>query len=138
MKLTNVFQSLTNPMFNRYPPGHKIMQDNFDFFKYAGIHRSVFLYSTPRSYIEDISVSPSVVGTTGSLSYTINSVIVGTGTVAVALVDKQNQVVATGSAAVGNLQVTNAKLWWPYTMVANASDAGYLYTLRVSTIVLTT
>ena len=28
----------------------------FDFFNYAGIHRSVKLYTTPKAYISDISV----------------------------------------------------------------------------------
>jgi beta-glucuronidase len=114
---------------DNYPPDYTVMEDNFDFFKYAGIHRSVILYTTPSSYIEDISVTPGVTGTTGSLAYSVN--VIGTGTVSVQLLDKQGVVVASGPSASGTLQVPNAKLWWPYTMVKNASDAGYLYTLQV-------
>ena len=36
---------------------------NFDFFNYAGIHRSVWLYTTPKEYIEDVTVVPAVDGT---------------------------------------------------------------------------
>jgi beta-glucuronidase len=28
----------------------------FDFFNYAGIHRSVLLYTTPQTYVNDIAV----------------------------------------------------------------------------------
>jgi beta-glucuronidase len=114
---------------DNYPPNYSVMEDNFDFFKYAGIHRSVLLHTTPSSYIEDITVTPEVTGTTGSLIYSVN--VVGTGTVSLQLIDKQGTVVATGASASGTLQVPNAKLWWPYTMMTNASDAGYLYTLQV-------
>jgi beta-glucuronidase len=33
------------------PPGYA-----FDFFNYAGIDRSVILYSTPSAYIEDVTI----------------------------------------------------------------------------------
>ncbi len=107
------------------------MSDNFDFFKYAGIHRDVVLYTTPRSYVEDISVTPAVAGTTGSLAYSISIVTEGTGTetINVDLVDRNGTTVTTASGDSGNLVVNNARLWWPYTM--NASDPGYLYTLKV-------
>ena len=41
---------------------------NFDFFNYAGIHRSVVLYTTPKEYIEDVTVVPAVDGT---VQYTV-------------------------------------------------------------------
>lgn len=44
----------------------KVMQSyTFDFFNYAGIHRSVFLYSTPQVYIEDVIVNTDIQGLTG-------------------------------------------------------------------------
>ncbi|ODN06660.1 Beta-glucuronidase [Orchesella cincta] len=116
---------LTYKTGEKYPPNHFIMESNFDFFNYAGIHRSVVLYTTPRSYIDDITV------TTGSVTYSIVVVTEGTATVSVTLRDKEGAVAAQGSTASGTLQVPNAKLWWPYTMVGNASDAGYLYSLEV-------
>lgn len=38
--------------------GPKTIQSyTFDFFNYAGIHRSVFLYTTPVVYIDDVDVT---------------------------------------------------------------------------------
>ena len=36
------------------------MDENFDFFNYAGLHRPVKIYSTPRDYVEDIVIVPNV------------------------------------------------------------------------------
>ena len=36
------------------------VDENFDFFNYAGLHRPVKIYSTPRDYIEDIVIVPEV------------------------------------------------------------------------------
>jgi beta-glucuronidase len=124
---------LVHKVGEQYPPNHVIQQDNFDFFKYAGIHRSVLLYTTPSSFVDDITVTPTVTGPTGAtLGYSV--LIVGTGSVSVALVDKAGLTVATGTGLSGSLTVTNAKLWWPYAMAAEAGvDPGYLYTLKVPT-----
>jgi hypothetical protein len=51
--------------------------------------------------------------------------------VSVKLLDKTGATVAVSEGAVGLLNVKNAKLWWPFTMVENDADAGYLYTLVV-------
>uniref|UniRef100_A0AAY4EP54 Beta-glucuronidase n=1 Tax=Denticeps clupeoides TaxID=299321 RepID=A0AAY4EP54_9TELE len=40
----------------RYPSGYFVQSTHFDFFNYAGIHRSVLLYTTPKVYIDDITV----------------------------------------------------------------------------------
>jgi beta-glucuronidase len=46
--------------------GNKSVQHyKFDFFNYAGIHRPVVLYTTPRVYIDDISVNTDVNDDTG-------------------------------------------------------------------------
>lgn len=121
-------------MKNRYPPDHFIMTDNFDFFKYAGIHRSVVLYTTPTSHIDDITVTTDVTGNVGSVTYKIDAITQGpSATVNVILYDKEGVSVAESSGTTETLQVNNANLWWPYTMVRNVSDAGYLYTLEVKT-----
>ena len=45
----------------RYPPGYFIQNLQFDFFNYAGIHRRVRLYTTPKNdHVDDISIVPSV------------------------------------------------------------------------------
>lgn len=40
---------------------------NFDFFNYAGIHRSVLLYTTPKAYVDDITVVTDFTDSTGNL-----------------------------------------------------------------------
>jgi hypothetical protein len=46
--------------------GTRIIQSyTFDFYNYAGIHRPVYLYTTPSIYIDDISVHTGIRGDTG-------------------------------------------------------------------------
>jgi len=65
----------------RVPPGNIPHQDefrhpypdvNFDFFPYGGIHRPVYLFSTPRSYIEDITAVTQIEGNNGIVDYRID------------------------------------------------------------------
>lgn len=43
-----------------YPKGYFVQDTSFDFFNYAGLHRSVVLYTTPTTYIDDITVITNV------------------------------------------------------------------------------
>ncbi len=43
-----------------YPEGYFEQQIGFDFFNYAGIQRAVKLYTTPTTYIDDITVVTSL------------------------------------------------------------------------------
>ena len=54
---------------NLYPKGFAETQQNFDFFNYAGIDRSVHLYGIPQTYISDINILTSVKDTTGVIEY---------------------------------------------------------------------
>lgn len=47
----------------------------------------------------------------------------------VSILDKDEEVISTGSSSEGALQVPKAKLWWPYLM---SETPGYQYTLKVS------
>lgn len=38
-----------------------------DFFNYAGIHRSVKIYTTPKVYIDDITIVTGIQGTNGNI-----------------------------------------------------------------------
>lgn len=49
----------------RYPEGFFVQNIYFDFFNYAGIHRSVLLYTTPKAYVDDITVVTDFVDNTG-------------------------------------------------------------------------
>lgn len=46
---------------------------NFDFFNYAGIQRSVLLYTTPKAYVDDITVVTDFMDSTGKLSLSDSS-----------------------------------------------------------------
>ncbi|KAF5308074.1 hypothetical protein FQR65_LT06449 [Abscondita terminalis] len=110
--------------------GNKLIQTyTFDFFNYAGIHRSVLLYTTPFYYIDDITVFTDVSGTTGLVYYNIIYTKAEGITCGVTLLDKHGNKVA-GADGYGEdaLKVPDAKLWWPYLM---HEEPGYLYTLQV-------
>ena len=44
-------------------PPHPRTAPTLTFSTYAGIHRPVWLYTTPKEYIEDVTVVPAVDGT---------------------------------------------------------------------------
>jgi beta-glucuronidase len=92
-----------------------------DFYNYAGLARSVWLYSVPATHITDVTVNTSYAGTTGKVSYSVE--LEGGADVAVVLKDESGTVVATGSGASGELSIENVQLWQP--------GAAYLYRLTV-------
>ncbi|KAI5719831.1 hypothetical protein M8J76_015583 [Diaphorina citri] len=128
----------------------QIQAYTFDFFNYAGIHRSVHLYTTPTVYIDDITIQTDVKedgttdvkedGTTGVIHYNITygGTIPSSGggepvQCIVDLLDRNGNYVIrknrnfVNSGLSGTIEVPNARLWWPYLM---NSEAGYLYTLQ--------
>lgn len=96
-------------------------QGLFDFFNYAGIHRPVKLYTTPTTYVEDVTVVTDYTETVGKIYYKID--IVGTADVTVRLYDETDQLVAEAIGAEGSLEVQDVKLWQPLN--------AYLYNLVV-------
>ncbi|XP_055594703.1 beta-glucuronidase isoform X2 [Uranotaenia lowii] len=107
----------------------------FDFFNYAGIHRSVMLYTVPRVFIRDVAVKTNLEGEKGVLHYVVET-NVNTGhdqQVTVKLLDRNGTVVAVdevnGPLLQGELAVNNVKPWWPYLM---HEEPGYLYNLEVT------
>ncbi|ODM98568.1 Beta-glucuronidase [Orchesella cincta] len=144
--------SIFRPTATRYPPGYFTLNYNFDFFNYAGIHRPVYLYTTPTSYIDDITVSTNLQEDgTALVIYNIETVRASAAlfhndvnfgwiptvnqdglSIVVRLEDKSGNIVATGTHGIGYLSVPNATLWWPFSMVKKDEQAGYLYTMVVS------
>ena len=117
-----------------YPPNFYQQNINFDFFNYAGIHRSVVLYTVPsNTYIDDLTVVTSYLSQDHSvavLSYEIK--VKGDSNkdpkCGIALSNRAGHVVAMNyTTCKGTLQITNPRLWWPYTMKDN--DYGYLHEL---------
>src|SRR2546426_321441 len=62
---------------DRYPKNFYETEVTFDFFNYAGIHRSVQLYAIPSVHIDDITVTAEAVdysGSTGEIHYSVKKV----------------------------------------------------------------
>ena len=99
---------------------------NFDFFNYAGIHRPVKIYTTPKNYISDITLVSNLNGDNGVIDYSVD--LNGTGEVKVSFVDEEGNTVATALGSTGVLNVKNVKLWEPlkaylYNVVVELTDA---------------
>lgn len=84
---------------------------NFDFFNYAGISRPVKIYTTPKSYIRDITLTPAIEGDIAQVAYRIDTE--GNGDVTVTVRDEEGRTVATAAGASGLLTIKNARLWEP-------------------------
>jgi beta-glucuronidase len=94
-----------------------------DFYNYAGLHRSIHLYSTPQVRVEDITVVTGFEGTTGSVDYRVE--LAGEGAAAhsvrVRVLDAAGAEVATADGAEGSVAIPGVVLWQP--------GKGYLYRL---------
>ncbi|XP_037125695.1 beta-glucuronidase [Syngnathus acus] len=112
----------------KYPDGFFVQNTNFDFFNYAGIHRPVLLYTTPKVYIDDITVVTDFLDSTGLVKYKISVQNAVEATIKVTLMDKNRHCVASSSESSGVLKFTDVQLWWPYLMHDNSA---YLYSLEV-------
>ncbi|XP_052862804.1 beta-glucuronidase [Anopheles cruzii] len=120
--------------------GSELVQSyTFDFFNYAGIHRSVVLYTVPRVYIRDVAVHTGH-GADGE-GHVHYQVLTGGSTpnetidalhVTVKLYDRNGTLVSTDVAKgklEGSATIPEAKLWWPYLM---DPEPGYLYTMEIT------
>lgn len=91
---------------------------NFDFFNYAGLQRPVKIYTTPRTYIEDVTVVSDI---SGQVTYSIKKV--GNANVKVKAIDESGNEVASAVGEEGEFFIENVRLWEPLN--------AYLYTLVV-------
>ncbi|KAM8742084.1 beta-glucuronidase-like [Acanthopagrus schlegelii] len=112
----------------KYPEGFFVQYIYFDFFNYAGIHRPVLLYTTPKAYVDDITVVTDFLDNTGLVKYKVSVQGAATGTIKVTLKDKDGRSVASSSKPSRVLKVEDVNLWWPYLMHENP---GYLYSMEV-------
>ncbi|XP_054899638.1 beta-glucuronidase [Poeciliopsis prolifica] len=112
----------------RYPAGFFVQNINFDFFNYAGIHRPVLLYTTPKAYVDDITVVTDFLDNTGLVRYDVSVKGTTSAALKVTLMDKGGHCVVSSNEASGVLKVPNVNLWWPFLMHENP---GYLYSLEV-------
>jgi beta-glucuronidase len=112
------------------PPGFveetddgKHLQYYHDFFNYAGLHRSVWLYSTPSAHVSDITVVTGLDGSRGTVDYRVEAEGAEGHDVRVLLRDTDGAEVAQATGATGVLTVADVHPWKP--------GEGYLYDLVV-------
>ncbi|CAK7235504.1 hypothetical protein SBRCBS47491_009315 [Sporothrix bragantina] len=106
--------------------GKKSQRYFHDFYNYAGLARSVWLYSVPAAeYVKDVTVVTDVEGKTGVINYDIKTDVQestsGT-SVHVVVLDETDKIVAEADGAKGAVKIDNATLWQP--------GAAYLYQFR--------
>lgn len=95
----------------------------FDFFNYAGIHRPVWLYTTPRARIDDVTIATELSGSTGTVRYKVETEGGDGVEVRVVLRDASGSEVARATGGSGTLEVPDVHPWRP--------GEGYLYELTV-------
>ena len=95
----------------------------FDFFNYAGIHRTVWLYATPRAHVRDVTVVTGLSDSTGTVRYDVETAEAEHLEVRVNLRDAGGAEVASATGPSGELTVADVHPWKP--------GEGYLYALEV-------
>lgn len=95
---------------------------NFDFFNYCGITRPVKIYTTPKHYIKDITLTNEVNGNDAVIHYEV--AVEGQEDCTVELYDEAQNLVASAKGTKGVLEVTNVNLWQPLN--------AYLYEVKVT------
>ncbi|GAA1763638.1 beta-glucuronidase [Agromyces humatus] len=115
------------------PPGSITVTDDggrkqdylHDFYNYAGLARSVWLYSAPAVRVTDLTVMTDVDGATGVVGFDVETT--GADTVQVTLRDVEGTVVGSAEGIAGVVRIDDVKLWQP--------GAAYLYTLTAQAVV---
>ena len=116
------FQSVPPGVIEDTPDGKK--QRYFhDFFNYSGLHRSVWLSTTPIAHLTDLTVVTGLSGADGSIDYTTEIESAAGTSVSVVLRDASGTEVATATGASGSLNISDVHPWSP--------GHGYLYDLEV-------
>jgi beta-glucuronidase len=116
------FQSIPPGVIEDTPAGKRQIYWH-DFFNYAGIHRTVWLYSTDPAHVTDVTIVTDLDGDTGVVDYTIDAEGADDIETRVVLRNADGQEVATNTGASGTLQVPGVHKWAP--------GDGYLYDLEV-------
>jgi beta-glucuronidase len=105
------------------PDGREKQTYLHDFYNYAGIARSVKLYSTPHSHVDDVTVVTGIDGVAGIVEYSVRVGGVDDLTILVRVLDGTGLEVAASGGASGTVRIDDVRLWKP--------GAAYLYDLVV-------
>ena len=93
-----------------------------------GIHRTVSLFTKPKTFIEKVDFNFIQDNQSVFLNYTIDTRPLSKEFVQVSLIGEDDRIVLTTKGSSGKELVENPKLWYPYTMLEHKP---YLYTLNV-------
>lgn len=130
VRISNILDYTTLPVGNYTESTDKDgrlirhVDENFDFFNYAGLQRPVKVYSTPWDHIDDIVIVPEadLAAKTAKIAFTVKTA--GEfDEVKVTILDEENQVAATTSGKETVATIKNVHLWQPMN--------SYLYTAKV-------
>lgn len=122
--VNNIVDETTLPVGSivekQHSDGHTTVHNlpNFDFFNYAGLHRPVKIYTTPTTYVKDVTIVPKL---DGQVQYSID--VVGSASVQTKIIDESGSLVATSEGESGTMIISDVRLWEPLN--------AYIYTLRV-------
>ena len=107
---------------------------NFDFFNYCGLTRSVRIYTTPKTYIDDVTLTADVRDPLAeSVSAVLNWKVSVKGeqadraSVTVRILDESGNEAGAGTGAEGCAELKNVRLWQPlhaylYRVVISCKD----------------
>lgn len=111
--VNNILDYTTLPVGN-YKEGK--VDENFDFFNYAGIHRPVKLWLKPKVHIEDITITYDVMGNDAKVNFDVQTNNKNCN-IRVTILDEEDNLVSTDGV------IKNVKLWQPLN--------SYLYKAKV-------
>ncbi len=107
----------------------------FDFFNYAGINRPVRIYTTPKEYIRDVTLIPSLDGT---VKFEADAPGIDPERISLTILDAEGRTAAEGRGASGEIRIANPHLWEPrpgtpylYTAVFRAGGDEYSLPLGI-------
>ncbi len=134
VRLNNLLDYTTLPVGNlktwqdEQGETHYKVDENFDFFNYAGIQRPVKLYTTPRQWISDITLTATIDGSTATIHAAVEAQNAAGLTLLLSAKAADGQTVAqasvpaTGEVIQADLEIPNVQLWQP--------GEGYLYQIE--------
>lgn len=117
------FESIPPGIVDMSPDGTRKQRYFHDFFNYAGLHRSVWLYATPARHVADVTVETGLDGADGIVRCSATVAGDGGGEVHMTLRDAQGAIVAEADGDDAELRVPDVERWEP--------GRGYLYELAV-------
>lgn len=104
--------------------GVKKVDENFDFFNYAGLHRKVYICAKPQTFLEDVAITYDFSGNDANVNFKLE--IDGEySSVEIEVLDRENKVVAKVEGKENNLSclVKGVKRWQPLK--------AYLYNAKI-------